>query len=45
MGVRKKGKNYFIDYNAEPKRYKEMVGLNRWEAGFFRRRGKAAVTG
>jgi len=32
MGVRKKGKNFFIDYYAGPKRYREMVGPNRREA-------------
>ena len=32
MGVYKRGKNYFIDYYAGPKRFKEMVGPNRREA-------------
>ena len=32
MGVFKRGKNYFIDYYAGPKRFKEMVGPNRREA-------------
>src|SRR3972149_5325781 len=44
MGVYKRGKNYFIDYYAGPKRFKEMVGPNRRGGGAGLGRKQGVIT-